>query len=172
MKGAVSGLQNLCNMDEEVKNEKEVTVDVDVNNMEETESDEAYLLTYMKNGKEPCTITISWQTLVGIVSILLSFVLMINQSAGCVTIFLTGYLFLAHGILLHNLPEQKCQLSVAVNGHQFNQFSLRKFSLYTCNIIAGLAGFILTFLYMDDSFGYILGLFLIIIINVQVIFRM
>ena len=125
-------------MDEVVKNEKEVTVGVVVNNMEETENDEAYLLTKMKNGKEPCTITISWQILVGIISILLSFVLMTNQSVGSVPVLLTGYLFLSHEILLHNLPEQKCMLSVAVNGHQFNQYPTRKIALYTCNITVGL----------------------------------
>ena len=103
----------------------------------------------------------------------MSFVLMLNQSTGSVPILLTGYLFLAHGILLHNLPELKCWLSAAVNGHQFNKFPGRKIVLYTCNIIAGLAGFILTFTYMDDSFGYFLGLFLsilILIITIQAIF--
>ena len=53
-------------MDQDVIAKNDVTVDVAVNEMDETESDEAYLLTNTKNEKGPCTITINWQFLVGI----------------------------------------------------------------------------------------------------------
>lgn len=165
-------------MDQDVIAKNEVTVDVAVNEMEETESDEAYLLTNMKNEKGPCTITINWQFLVGIFSIAFSLGLMISQNAVGVPVFLIRYLFLAHGILLHNLPEQKCNVSVAVNGQQFNQVQLRKIALYCGNICAGVTGIILTVsinrgYYVGESFCYILGIILsimIIITTVQAIF--
>lgn len=117
-----------------MKDKKEATVNLVENAM----GDEVSLLTDQKNGKKG-----GWQLLLGITFIQVSLILLFTNTGG-IPVFLTGYLFLAHGLLLRYPAQEKYQLHVTFNGHQYNEMTLRKIALCTANIIVGMTGIVMT----------------------------
>ena len=77
-----------------------------------------------------CQIDINWQSIIGLILMMISLGLLGSVSNGCIVVFLVGYLFLIHGILL--------QVTSDIN--DCAQFKTN--IIFILNINVGILGFI------------------------------